>query len=81
MYRKHRTAFVTSALYADSQAIVKNIIIAITRMQTLDHLNTTSSSKGLTDSKGVFSYVRSTSTESTQDHARNFEDPRTHFLI
>lgn len=29
-------AFVTSALYADSQAIVKNIIITIARMQTLD---------------------------------------------
>ena len=33
MYQKHWTAFVTtSALYANSQAIVKNIIIAITRM-------------------------------------------------
>lgn len=68
MYRKHRTAFVTSALYADSQAIVKNIIITIARMQTLDPtLDYHILFEGTDRLEGVFSHVR------TQDHARNFD--------
>jgi hypothetical protein len=68
MYRKHRTAFVTSALYADSQAIVKNVIITIARMQTLDPtLEYHILFEGTDRLEGVFSHVR------TQDHARNFD--------
>ena len=68
IYRKHRTAFVTSALYADSQAIVKNIIITVARMQTLDPtLDYHILFEGTDQLEGVFSHVR------TQDHARNFD--------
>lgn len=57
-------AFVTSALYADSQAIVKNIIITIARMQTLDStLDYHILFEGTDRLEGVFSHVR------TQDHA------------
>lgn len=55
-------AFVTSALYADSQAIVKNIIITITRMQTLDSaLDYHILFEGTDQLEGVFSHVRTRS--------------------
>ena len=36
LYKKHALEFMTSALYADSQAIVKNIIFTVARLQLLD---------------------------------------------
>lgn len=34
LYLRHQLAFMSSALFADSQAIVKNIIFTIARLQT-----------------------------------------------
>jgi len=36
MYRKHRTQFMTSALYSDSQATVKDIIFCVAKQKLLD---------------------------------------------
>jgi hypothetical protein len=68
LYQKHRTGFLTSALLANSQAIVKNIIFTLARIQTINpdavyyilH-------EGTDRLEGVFSHAR------TQDHARNFD--------
>jgi len=68
MYRRHRTSFLTSALFADSQAIVKNIFFTIARLQTLNpSLEYFILFEGTDRLEGVFSNVR------TQDHARNFD--------
>ncbi|KAF8154483.1 hypothetical protein B0H34DRAFT_628428, partial [Crassisporium funariophilum] len=68
MYRRHRTAFLTSALYANSQAIVKDIFFTIARLQGLDHsLEYFILFEGTDRIEGIFSHVR------TQDHARNFD--------
>lgn len=36
MYLKHKLDFLTGALYADSQAIVKNIKFTIAKLQLID---------------------------------------------
>ena len=68
MYRKHGTAFMTGPLYADSQAIVKNIVITLLRLQ---EVNPDSSFyiilEGTDRLEKVFSDCR------TQDHSRNFD--------
>ena len=68
LYQQHRTGFLTSALLADSQAIVKNIIFTLARMQTI---NPDASYyvllEGTDRLEGVFSHAR------THDHARNFD--------
>lgn len=68
LYLKHRTAFMNSAIFADSQAIVKNVIITTARFQLLDptmeyHILF----EGTDRLEGVFSNVR------TQDHSSNFD--------
>ncbi len=69
MYWRHRTAFITSALFADSQAIVKNIFFTAARLQTLGDpaLEYFLLFEGTDRLEGVFSNVR------TQDHSRNFD--------
>ncbi|EIW60546.1 uncharacterized protein TRAVEDRAFT_45796 [Trametes versicolor FP-101664 SS1] len=68
MYRHHRTSFMTSQLYIDTQMIVKNIVFSVKKQQVLD------SSKpfyiihdGTDRLEMAFCDVR------TQDHARNFD--------
>ncbi|THH30272.1 hypothetical protein EUX98_g3939 [Antrodiella citrinella] len=68
MYRKHTTHFMTGALYADSQSIVKNIIITILRLQELDpdllyHIIL----EGTDRLEAIFGDCR------TLDHNRNFD--------
>ncbi|THH31452.1 hypothetical protein EUX98_g2755 [Antrodiella citrinella] len=66
MYIRHGTAFMTGALYADSQAIVKSIIINILRFQQLNpHLPFYCILEGTDLLEAVFGDVR------TQNHARN----------
>ncbi|TFK17326.1 hypothetical protein FA15DRAFT_546740, partial [Coprinopsis marcescibilis] len=36
LYLRHQTAALTGALYADTQAIIKNIIFTIARMQVME---------------------------------------------
>ena len=68
MYRRHGTAFMTGALYADSQAIVKNIIITLSRLQEVDpDLPFYIIFEGTDRLEGIFSDCR------TQDHSRNFD--------
>ncbi|KAF8067653.1 hypothetical protein FPV67DRAFT_1652655 [Lyophyllum atratum] len=68
MFLKHRTAFMNGALFADSQAIVKNIIFTIARYQLADpDLLYYILFEGTDRLEGVFSHAR------TQDHARNFD--------
>ena len=68
MYRKHGTAFMTGALYADSQAIVKNIIITLARLQEVDpDLPFFIILEGTDRLENIFSDCR------TQDHSRNFD--------
>ena len=58
----------TSALYADSQAIVKNIIFTVARLQLVDpDIDYHILFEGTDRLENVFSHVR------TQDHARNFD--------
>ena len=35
-YTKHTTSFMASALYADSQAVVKDVFFCVAKQQTLD---------------------------------------------
>ena len=68
LYQKHRTGFLTSALLADSQAIVKNIIFTLACIQTINpDANYYILLEGTDRLEGVFSHAR------TQDHARNFD--------
>ncbi|KAF8162739.1 hypothetical protein B0H34DRAFT_805390 [Crassisporium funariophilum] len=65
---RHRSGFMNNALFGDSQAIVKSIIITTARFQTIQptikyHILF----EGTDRLEGVFSHVR------TQDHARNFD--------
>ena len=71
IYLRQGLAFMSSALFADSQAIVKNIIFTIARLQLEP---TVPSSfpyhilfEGTDRLENIFSHVR------TQDHARNFD--------
>lgn len=68
MWIQHGTRFITGALYADSQAIIKNIVISIARLQQVDeNLPFYIIFEGTDRLEGVFSACR------TQDHARNFD--------
>ena len=68
MYLKHGLAFLTGALYADSQAIVKNIIFCIARLQLINgNLKFYIILEGTDRLETIFSDVR------TQDHSRNFD--------
>ncbi|KAH9856504.1 hypothetical protein C2E23DRAFT_713009, partial [Lenzites betulinus] len=67
-WRWHGTRFITGALYADSQAIVKNIIITIARLQLVDEdLPFYIIHEGTDRLEGLFADCR------TQDHSRNFD--------
>ncbi|KAJ3775493.1 hypothetical protein FB446DRAFT_609311, partial [Lentinula raphanica] len=68
MYLKGRLSFLTSALYADSHAIVKNIIFTVAKL-TLDNPDTSYYIilDGTDRIERVFLNVR------TQDHNRNFD--------
>ncbi|KAH9923817.1 uncharacterized protein B0H18DRAFT_934574 [Fomitopsis serialis] len=68
MWIRHGTSFMTGALYADSQAIVRNIIITALRLQIVDrnipfHIIL----EGTDRLERLFSECR------TQDHSRNFD--------
>jgi len=68
LYLKHGTGFLTSALFADSQAIVKNIIFVVARLQSIDpDTRYFILLEGTDRLEGVFSHAR------THDHARNFD--------
>jgi len=68
LYKKHALEFMTSALFADSQAIVKNIIFTVARLQLVDpNIDYHILFEGTDRLENVFSHVR------TQDHARNFD--------
>ncbi|THH26610.1 hypothetical protein EUX98_g7582 [Antrodiella citrinella] len=68
MWIKHGTGFMTGALYADSQAIVKNIIFCILRLQEIDpELELFIMHEGTDRLEGLFSDCR------TQDHNVNFD--------
>lgn len=64
----HGTSCLTGALYADSQAVIKNIIITIARMQNINpNLCLWLIHEGTDRLEGLFCDAR------TQDHARNFD--------
>ena len=68
LYQRHRTGFLTSALLADSQAVVKNVLFTLARIQNIDQDATYYILFEGTDRlEGVFSHAR------TQDHACNFD--------
>ncbi|KAF8150028.1 hypothetical protein B0H34DRAFT_638182, partial [Crassisporium funariophilum] len=68
LVRKHKSAFITSALVFDSQSIVKNIFYTAARLQGVDpKLKYFILFEGTDRLEGVFSHAR------TQDHARNFD--------
>lgn len=68
LYRKHRTAFMTSQLYNDSHHCIKNIIFCVAKQQELDPSAPFFIIQVGTDRLEVaFADVR------TQDHARNFD--------
>lgn len=68
LYLKHHLGFLTSALYADSQAIVKSILFNTARLQLVDlNINYYILFEGTDRLENVFSQAR------TQDHARNFD--------
>jgi hypothetical protein len=68
LYRKSRTSFMNSALFADSQSIVKNIIFTTARLQIIDkNINYYIILEGTDRLEGVFCATR------TLDHARNFD--------
>ena len=65
---RHGSAFMTGALYADTQAIVKNIIFSLAKQQILDSTQNFYIILDGTDRlEQVFSDAR------TQDHSRNFD--------
>jgi hypothetical protein len=67
-FRNHRTSFMNSALFADSQAIVKSIFFTTARLQVEDRsIDYHILFEGTDRLEGVFSNAR------TQDHARNFD--------
>jgi hypothetical protein len=68
LYLRHGLSFMTSALFADSQAIVKNIFFTAMRLQIADP-NTLYYIlfEGTDRLENIFSHAR------TQDHARNFD--------
>ncbi|PIL27027.1 hypothetical protein GSI_10166 [Ganoderma sinense ZZ0214-1] len=64
----HGTRFITGALYADSQAVVKNIIICVARLQLVDeNLPFYIILEGTDRLEALFGDCR------TQDHSRNFD--------
>ncbi|KAJ6628497.1 hypothetical protein B0H10DRAFT_1940334 [Mycena sp. CBHHK59/15] len=68
LFIKHGTACLTGPLYADSQAVVKNIVFTIARMQILDpNLCLYILLEGTDRLEVVFCDTR------TLDHARNFD--------
>ncbi|KAF8872535.1 hypothetical protein BD779DRAFT_1679648 [Infundibulicybe gibba] len=68
LFRKHNTGFMTSALYADSQAIVKNVLFTVARLQLIDlKIKYYILLEGTDRLEQLFSHVR------TQDHSRNFD--------
>lgn len=68
LYIKHGTACLTSPLYADSQAVIKNIIITIARLQILNpDLRFYIILEGTDRIEVLFCDTR------TLDHARNFD--------
>lgn len=68
MFQIHKTAFLTNALVADSQAIVKCIIITAAQLQLVDSESQYFISLEGTDRlEGVFSHAW------TRDHARKFD--------
>ncbi|KAF8868485.1 hypothetical protein BD779DRAFT_1596146 [Infundibulicybe gibba] len=68
LHLKHGLAFLTGALYADSHAIVKDIIFTIARLQEIDPKIPYHIIHAGTDRlESIFSDVR------TQDHSRNFD--------
>ena len=68
MYLGHRLAFLTGALYADSQAIVKNIMFCVARLQIISgDLKFFIIHEGTDRLETIFSDVR------TQDQNRNFD--------
>jgi hypothetical protein len=68
LHRKHHTGFMSSALIADSQSIVKNILFTAARLQVLDPtIDYYILQEGTDRLEGVFSQTR------TQDHSRNFD--------
>ena len=69
LYLRHQLAFMSSALFADSQAIVKNIIFTIARLQLTVPADFPYYIllEGTDRLENIFSHVR------TQDHARNFD--------
>ena len=65
---RHGSSFMTGALYADTQAIVKNIIFSLAKQQVLDSTKNFHIILDGTDRlEQVFSDAR------TQDHSRNFD--------
>ncbi|KAL0062604.1 hypothetical protein AAF712_010538 [Marasmius tenuissimus] len=68
LYIRHQTAFMTGALYADSQAIVKNIIFLVARTQLVDsNARLFIILEGTDRLEMVFGDCR------TLDHSRNFD--------
>ena len=68
LYRIHRLGFLTSALLADSQAIVKSILFNLARLQLANaDIKYYILFEGTDRLENVFSHAR------TQDHARNFD--------
>lgn len=81
LYKRHQTACMTGALYADSQAAVKSIIFTIARMQEIEDMIRRDPSRdqsalpikfflgheGTDRLEGLFGEAR------THDHARNFD--------
>lgn len=68
MWLKHRTSFITAALYADAQAIIKNIFFTAARMQLIDEdAKFYIIHEGTDRLEGLFSDCR------TQTHSRNFD--------
>ena len=64
LYKKHALELMTSALYADLQAIVKNIIFTVVRLQLLDpDMDSHILFEGTDHLENVFSHVQ------TQDYA------------
>ncbi|KAF8181781.1 hypothetical protein BJ912DRAFT_806303, partial [Pholiota molesta] len=68
MHLKHRASFMNTALFADSQSVVKNVFYTAARLQLLDpKIDYHILFEGSDRLEGIFSNVR------TQDHARNFD--------
>ncbi|KAL1749281.1 hypothetical protein HDZ31DRAFT_28139 [Schizophyllum fasciatum] len=68
MYLKHRLQFLTGAVYADAQAIIKTIVVNIARYQLINpDIKYWIIHEGTDRLENIFSNVR------TQDHSRNFD--------